>query len=227
MKCLPGQQTLVSLAGTKAGSASSHTSAMATAVNQERLLTDVNTACGAVGLVSRLLELHPLSDRPLPKVSGSQPSHDHDQALRDISNGLCCTPADESTHVLDSLKWPTPRPSEWQDIELVALRACNALGWALSPTVMHRVPTDTVNKLVGQLCQLIQRLVSGHLPDLDLDMQKLFETGLQPVLTAQLAGYAEITNMAAALYARMVSDSSLAPYWQEHARQMCSVFCES
>lgn len=48
-----------------------------------------------------------------------------------------------------------------------------------------------------------QRLVIGHLPALDLDMQKLFEAGLQPILTAQLAGHTTTCDLTVAMLSRL------------------------
>ena len=71
--------------------------------------------------------------------------------------------------------------------------------------------TDSVDGLPGQLCKLIQRLVIGQLPDLDLDMGKLFKAGLLPVLAAQRAGHAAYTGLAVAMLSRLAVDCTLIP----------------
>lgn len=74
-----------------------------------KLGCDVNIACQVVDLMMSLLELHPLSPRPQPEISSGQPCHNHASAKVDMSS--------------------KPMPNEWQDIALVAGRACAILDW--------------------------------------------------------------------------------------------------
>lgn len=185
----------------------------------------------AVNMVSSLLDLHPLSQRPPAEVTLSDthgnPANDCATAMNGCSNKQQCTMADASTHAQASrqpAKWPTPKPSEWNDIELVASRCCASLTWALS---LSDGLSDDGNELTRDLCQLIQRLVIGHLPDLDLDMRKLFKAGLQPVLAALHKGHAEYTGLAVAMLSRLALDSTLISQSQlTDTSQLLSVFCE-
>lgn len=196
----------------------------------EQLLEDVNTVYGTADLVIRLLELHPLSPKPPLDVAGSMPSQMSDHSIQEDSKRQQCKAANASTQGQPSQQqatWPTPKPAEWHDIELVAESACVSLGWALSLTNLHHIPAETVHRLIAILCQLIQHLVAGHLPDLDLDMQKLFKLGMHPVL--QLVQHAQIeegTNLAVAMLSRMAIDSSLIPQSLTHAVQILSIFSE-
>lgn len=190
----------------------------------------MNAVLAAVYLMITLLELHPLSQRPPPKVSGGLPAGKDTLAAEDIKAGLCGTPSDASTQArcsFQSQKWATPKPNDWQDIKLIAIRAFTTLGWARSTTVRAHTSVDTIKPLVEQMCQLIQHLLAGHLPDLDLDMQTLFDIGLQPVLDAELGGHAGFKTLAAAMLSRLATDSSLMVQGRTCARHICHIFCES
>ena len=69
--------------------------------------------------------------------------------------------------------------------------------------------------------------MAGHLPDLGLDMQKLFDAGLHPVLIAQVTRHAARAGLAAAMLSRMAVDSSLMSQGSSSARLICSLFCKS
>lgn len=105
---------------------------------------------------------------------------------------------------------------------------CVTLAWVLSLRADHLdcCDTDSADGLPGQLCELIQRLVIGHLPDLDLDMRKLFKAGLLPVLAAQRAGHAESTGLAVAMLSRLAVDCTLIPESLPYASRLYSVFCK-
>lgn len=224
-------------AGIKTSSASSHRPAkpaVPMAVEMLKQFDDnmFNTH-DAICMVNRLLDLHPLSQRlpaEVASVSTSEgPPSDCATAIKDGSNAQHSTVVNASSHaqaLSQPATWPTPRPSEWKDIELVASRASASLRWALALDAPDDL-SDEVDELRRELCQLIQRLVIGHLPDLDLDMQKLFKAGLYPVLAAQLAGRAESTGLAVAMLSRLTMDSTLISQTQPaDAAQMLSVFCE-
>ena len=85
---------------------------------------------------------------------------------------------------------------------------------------------ETVQQLIGQLCQVMQALASGHMPDLDLDMCSLFTAGLSPVLTAHYAEYPGYSGLATAMLSRLGKDCSLIPHSLDNAVQICSLFCE-
>ena len=225
-------------AGTKTSSASSHKPAKAAAVSEFKMVQQLNdnvyNTHDAIGMVNRLLDSHPLSERPPAEVAFvSTPEGlpaDCATASNNDSNGQHCTVLNASTHAQapsQPAKWPTPKPSEWKDIELVASRACSSLKWVLSlDATIDNQFHDDLNELTRDLCQLIQRLVIGHLPDLDLDMQQLFKAGLQPVLAALLAGHAEYTALTVAMLSRLATDSTLISQSQlKDAVQLLSVFC--
>ena len=135
-----------------------------------------------------------------------------------------------STHAqteCQSEKWPTPKPNEWQVVQLVAVRAFTTLDWALStlgaahPAVMKR------DSLICILCYFLKCLLAGHLLDLDLDVQQLFKIGLRPVLDAELDGHAESEGLAAMMLSRLAIDSRLALQGRACARQICYIYGES
>ena len=164
-----------------------------------KLGRDMKAACQVVDLTMGLLELHPLSQRP--QTSSGEPSQDHASAKIDIST--------------------TPTPNEWQDIALVAERA-----WTLllpSPDA----PKKAVHMLTGRLCQLIQCLVIGHLPNLDLHVQMLFHEGLQPILNTAVSEHREYTSLVVAMLSRLAIEHSLHVYGQQEAVEIFNIFSES
>lgn len=135
---------------------------------------DLGTASSAVALMLRLLYLHPLSHRPQAALCSGQLAQD--KAIKDDATAHDCTLATADTQLQAAYRaqqWPTPKPKEWQDLQLIATRACTCLAWAFSRKVIQHTATDLVRNLTGPPCQLLQRLVFGHLPDLKVDMQKL------------------------------------------------------
>lgn len=215
--------TSFNLAG-KARSASTSRPTGTATVSQKQLHDDVTTAWYAAEMVTGLLRLHPLSQRPQPEASGQPLPQDITQPH---SIEQQCTASSASTQARASEQWPTPKPNEWQDIRLIAERACSTLDWVLSPTVTQQTPSESVDRLVGQLSQLLQLLLPGHLTDLDLQMPKLFRDGLKSVLKAQLAGHVEYTGLALAMMSRLATDCSLITTSMAVAGpQIISVFCE-
>lgn len=137
------------------------------------------------------LQLHPLSQRLSAGVSAGKAT----LSAQDAMTGLRGTSSTASTRAPTSCqpeKWPTPKPNEWQEVELVAVRAFTTLGWAVSTVSTTHTSVQDTRSLVERLCQLLHHLVAGHLPDLDLGMHEIFEVGLQPVLDAQLKGHADL-----------------------------------
>ena len=202
---------VVGLADTKSPSSSTHRPARD---DEGLLLEDVNATIGAADLVIRLPEFRPLSPRPLQDGFGGMDtqSYEHTTEGDSTSQPRPGTNASSQAPALHQrATWPTPKPSGWQDIELVAERACMSLHWALSLRSVHHIPSETVHRLIAILCQLIQHLVAGHLPDLDLDMHKLFKSGLHPILTAQLKGQLADTELVVAMMTRMAIDPDLIP----------------
>ena len=169
------------------------------------LLEDVNATVGAAEIMIRLLELCP----PLPIA---RPLKDGPNQTTEANGAGQDCPAAASTQaqaVHQPALWPTPKPADGQKMELVAVKACMSLDWALSLTSLPCIPAKAVHEMTALLCHLLQCLVAGHLPDLKMDMQKLFKAGLHPVLTAQVAGHAACSDLAAAMLSRMAVDTSM------------------
>ena len=88
---------------------------------------------------------------------------------------------------------PTPSPAVWRDIETIALRAFNTLDWVCRQLFTQRFlhghdkPSDIpgCEDLATQLVLLLQAVLIGHLPDMQLDMARLYKDGLHAVLLAQ------------------------------------------
>ena len=88
---------------------------------------------------------------------------------------------------------PTPSPAVWRDIETIALRAINTLEWVCRQLVDqsfnrgHHKPSDVqgCEDFGTQLVLLLQAVLIGHLPDMQLDMAQLYSEGLRAVLLAQ------------------------------------------
>lgn len=206
----------------------------------------MNITCKAVELMVTLLKAQPLSQQPTPEVSSAPPAQNQTPPMHNDSPASSTVPGmapqTQATSPL-SARWPTPKPSQWLDIELVATRACTTLGWALSPAVVCQVPAEALDSLAVQLYQLIQRLVIGHLPGLELSVRKLFRLGLQPILAFHSRGYAETTgpvaamlsrlavdssaSLAVAMLSRLARDSSVIPVGCTHAAEICNIFCKS
>ena len=109
------------------------------------LLDDVNATIGAAELMIKLLELCPLSPRSLDDGPN--------QATEGNGTGQDC-PAAASTQpqaVPQQAFWPTPKPTDWQDIERIAVKACMSLNWALSLTGLQHIPAETLHKLTALL----------------------------------------------------------------------------
>ena len=197
--------------------------ALAEAADSCSLAGNVRRAWTAVSLMITSLHLHPLSQRLAAGVSAGKAT----PTVQDAKTGLCGPLSNSSTQAQTSCQpetWPTPKPNEWQDVELVAVRAFTTLDWAVSTVSATHTSVEDTSSLVARLCQLLLYLVAGHLPDLDLDMQKLFDVGLQPVLDAQLKGHAESEGLAAMMLSRLATDSRLTLQGQKCARQICHMF---
>ena len=206
-----------------AGKARSASDTIATPSLQQEL-DKLKTSCQAVEMAVCLLDMHPLSQRAQLEAPGQLPTQSSAQSTTAGSTDQQCISSHPSSR---SVQWPTPKSSEWADIVLVAERACLALDWALSHKSANQASPEIADQLAVQLCELLRSLVIGHLPDLDLDMRKLFHQGLQPVLAAQLAGYAKCMDPAVAMLSRLAVDCNLLPGGRAYAGpQIISTFCE-
>ena len=227
----------LSTPGTRAGTQVPSTATPSPAVAATDSIGDL-TACvkitqKAVDLTLTLLELHRLSQQSSPEVSSAQPAQDQALPMNNDS------PASSTARTAAGLgaqaqaapplseTWPTPKPSQWLDIELVATQPCHTLRWALSSAAKRHVPAETLHSLAARLCLVIQRLVIGHLQDLDLSVYKLFVLGLEPVLNFHLQGDAEDTSLAVAMLSRLATDCNVIPVGCIHASEICYIHCKS
>ena len=115
-----------------------------------------------------LLQKHPITHKPVADADNSNP------------HGFKCV-------------IPTPSPAVWRDIETILLRSFNTLDWVCRQIFIQRYhhgyhkPSDVqgCEDLVAQLVLLLQAVLIGHLPDMQLDMAQLYKEGLPAVLLAQ------------------------------------------
>ena len=207
----PAAHFSLSLAGE--ASSASHTGTTGTQAQQ-----GINETCKAVKMAISLLDMHPLSPRPPPQAPSLL-------LLKDCSQTMSADNTDQQCASTQPEQWPTPKSTEWADIVLVTERACSALEQAL---LIRLTSPDSIHELILQLCQLLKCLVIGHLPDMGLDMYKLFQDGLQPVLKAQVVGIVEYTDLAVAVLSRLAADCNLLPAEGRRLAgpQIISVFCE-
>lgn len=122
--------------------------------------------------------------------------------------------------------WPTPPEGVWHSIEEVALRALVTLDWAVN--IFNESPAGTAeshvrgeedrlkqqkaaSKLAQQLVRVLQQLLANHLLDKSLDMGRLFEAGLRPVLLAQLGMKVDCTGLWVPMLQRLAVDPGLVP----------------
>ena len=186
----------------------------------------------AVDLMLTLLPRHPLSQRREPEAAVEPTTEDHANATGDDSSEQDSTTDSASTQAssyasIEPEVWPTPKPKQWRDIELVASRAGVAVDWAFSLPALPQDAQEVLDLLQSQLRQLVELLVIGHLPDWRLDMSTLFKAALQPVLSALLAGHEQYTALAVAMLSRLAIDGRLVPEsMTDAAVQIIMIFCE-
>ena len=179
------------------------------ATEEGELASAVKATSGAIALIMKLLDFNPLSQRPQPTASSQQPSHVRVNSSQ--QQGTAGSTSSQAQLSYQPEMWPTPNPSEWANIEVVAERAGAALSWVLSPTVKLHAPAANVKLVAGQLSELLQLILIGHLPDWNLNISTLFQATLKPVLAALLAGYQQYTELAVAMLSEMAKDSDLIP----------------
>ena len=135
-----------------------------------------------------LLDMHPLSTRPLPQAPGQLLSKDPSQTTPANSIAQQFT-QDEGPSQPE--QWPTPKSSEWADVVLVAERACRALDQALP---LRTALPERAPQLILELCQLLKLLVIGHLPDLDFSCSRVHGEELVGCLMAVVSFPAFMTH---------------------------------
>ncbi len=86
--------------------------------------------------------------------------------------------------------WPTPLVTEWDDIQTTVTRAFLTLEWLLrqdlaSPEAGASQADDLcAMDLIYAIASSIYKLIAGHLLDKKLNMQRVFTSGLLPILEA-------------------------------------------
>ncbi len=115
-----------------------------------------------------------------------------DQMLDATSTGQLSNKCQDSQDQLfGSLPcWPTPLVTDWDDIQATVTKAFLTLEWLLRQELVS-LEADTShahglcpNGLIHAIAALIYKLVAGHLLDEKLNMQRVFTSGLLPILEA-------------------------------------------
>ncbi len=205
-----------------------HRAAETAALEGTQLLPDMNTMSTAVGLTILMLEVQPLSHKA--RLEGVNEQLGQNQAHPVKEGSAVAHTANDAPAQAEasdqSEKWPTPTPEEWKDVMLVATRAIILLLWSLTPQIVRSVPAKDSHMLTALLAHLLERLVIGHLPDLDLDMSMLFMTGQEPILRAITAGHREYTGLAVAMLSRLATDRTVATC-RDSAKSIYTILCKS
>ncbi len=111
--------------------------------------------------------------------------------------------------------WPTPFVTVWDEIQTIVTRAFLTLEWLLR---QHSLKADALRassdaqRLMHAIAALIYKLVAGHLLDRNLNMQRVFTSGILPVLKAwSLCGltYPEMNALGQMLLTRMTTDAAV------------------
>ncbi len=139
-------------------SQTSHDSAAAAASHVSQI--------GAVGATA--------SDQMSGATSTGQLSHRDEDSEDQLFGSLPC--------------WPTPSVDVWGDIQTTVIRAFLTLEWLLrqgplKEDASHAHDSDA-QCLMHDIAALIYRLVAGHLLDEKLNMQRVFTSGVLPILEA-------------------------------------------
>ncbi len=112
--------------------------------------------------------------------------------------------------------WPTPSVNVWGDIQTTVTRAFLTLEWLLRQVPLkedasHAHDSDA-QCLMHDIAALIYRLVAGHLLDEKLNMQRVFTSGVLPILEAwSIYGLTslDLNMLGQMLLTRMTTDAAL------------------
>ncbi len=111
--------------------------------------------------------------------------------------------------------WPTPSVAVWDDIQTTVTRAFLTLEWLLRKHSLKAGASSHVSSdiqcLMHATAALIYKLVAGHLLDRKLNMQRVFTSGVLPVLEAwSLYGLKdpEMNVLGHMLLTRMTTDAA-------------------
>ncbi len=84
--------------------------------------------------------------------------------------------------------WPTPSVIVWDEIQTIVTRAFLTLEWLLRQQSLKADASSHAGSdaqcLMHAIAALIYKLVAGHLLDKKLNMQRVFTSGLLPILEA-------------------------------------------
>ncbi|DBA65710.1 TPA: hypothetical protein ACH3X2_002757 [Trebouxia sp. C0005] len=112
--------------------------------------------------------------------------------------------------------WPTPSVDVWGDTQTIVTRAFLTLEWLLRQGPLkadtpHAHDSDA-QSLMHLIAAWIYRLVAGHLLDEKLNMQRVFTSGLLPILEAwSIYGLTSmpVNALGQMLLTRMIADDTL------------------
>ncbi len=114
--------------------------------------------------------------------------------------------------------WPTPFVTVWDDIQTTVTRAFLTLEWLLRQELVS-LEADASHAhdsnawcLMHAIAALIYKLVAGHLLDEKLNMQRVFTSGLLPILEAwSICGLTnfDLNLLGQLLLTRMTTDAAV------------------
>ncbi len=137
-----------------------------------------------------------------------------------ISTGrLSHSGQDSQDQLLGSLPcWPTPLVTEWDDIQTTVTRAFLTLEWLLRQDLgppeadAPHAHDSCARGLIHAIAALIFKLVAGHLLDKKLNMQRVFTSGLLPILEVwSIRGLTklDLSLLGQLLLTRMTTDAAV------------------
>ena len=165
--------------------------------------TRQDSVAAAASHISQINAVNATASDLRPGASSSRQLLDRDEDSEDQLGILCPC-------------WPTPSVTVWDGIQTTVTRAFLTLEWLLR---QHSLKADASSHassdaqcLMHAIAALIYKLVAGHLLDRKLNMQRVFTSGVLPVLEAwSLCGltYLEMNVLGHMLLTRMTTDAAL------------------
>ncbi len=159
----------------------------------------------AASHTSQIKAMNAIAPEQMPDpTSTGQPSHSGQDSGDQLLGILPC--------------WPTPLVTEWDDIQTTVTRAFLTFEWLLrqdlgSPEADASHAHDSCARgLIHAIAALIYKLVAGHLLDEKLNMQRVFTSGLLPILEAwSIYGLTNLNLnlLGQLLLARMTTDAAV------------------
>ncbi len=137
--------------------------------------TSHDSAAAAVSHASQIRAVDTTASDQMPGASSSGQLSDRHADSQDQLFGILPS-------------WPITSVTVWNDIQATVTRAFLTLEWLLrqgplKADVSHAHDSDA-RRLMNDIAALIYRLVAGHLLDEKLNMQRVFASGVLPVLEA-------------------------------------------